>query len=91
MKCAFSPLCLEQLLRQALTSPERHKIKEAVGWDDSHVSRFLSGTQGIPIGKLDALISTLDCTVIARDYFDALRTFTKLACLCESKEKTKGS
>ncbi len=44
--------------RQYLTDPRlKPAVMEALGWDDSQVSRFLSGTQGITIDKLDAAVA----------------------------------
>ncbi len=48
------PVRIEQTLREALTGAGRIDVQRAVGWDDSNVSRFLSGNQGVVIEKLDA-------------------------------------
>ena len=46
---------IERAFREALTDPRaRGPIAESLGWDESQVSRFLSGQLGIPIGKIDA-------------------------------------
>lgn len=44
-----SPALIEPALRQALHGPKRHDVQAALGWDDSQVSRFLSGGQGVVI------------------------------------------
>lgn len=64
---------LERSFRQALTDPKkRDEIRQALGWDDSQVSRFLSGQMGLTIEKLDAAISVLDRRVVSRRYLDAI-------------------
>ena len=46
---------IERVLRQHLSQPGS-AAQEAATWDGPSVSRFLSGQQGVPIGKIDALL-----------------------------------
>lgn len=79
---------MEQAFRQALTHPElKTKVRDRLGWDDSQVSRFLSGQTGLPIDKIDAAISVLSLVVVTRRYLDAIRELGKTgaACVCASE------
>lgn len=74
--------------RQYLTDPRlKPAVMEALGWDDSQVSRFLSGTQGITIDKLDAAIGALNMVPVTRRYLNAIRELGKTgaACVCASE------
>ena len=47
---------IERVLRQHLSQPGS-AAQDAAAWDGPSVSRFLSGQQGVPIGKIDALVN----------------------------------
>ncbi len=64
---------IERAFREALSDPRsRGPIAEALGWDDSQVSRFLSGNLGVPINKIDAGLNALELRVVSREYLDGL-------------------
>lgn len=74
---------IERAFREALTDPRnRGPIAEALGWDESQVSRFLSGQLGIPIGKIDAGLNALELRVVSREYLDGLSTMSKVGVNC---------
>ncbi len=73
---------VEQALRAALTSRERGDIAEAVGWDDSQVSRFMSGQQGVTITKLETLLKAAGYTIANKKYIDALTTLSIMGAEC---------
>ncbi|MCP1679429.1 DNA-binding protein [Kerstersia gyiorum] len=76
---------MERAFRSALTDPStRADIREALGWDDSQVSRFLSGQTGLTIEKIDAAIGALDMIVTTRRYLDFLAYGAQVgtACYC---------
>ncbi|VWC78614.1 DNA-binding protein [Burkholderia aenigmatica] len=74
---------IERAFREALTDPRaRGPIAEALGWDESQVSRFLSGQLGIPIGKIDAGIAALELRCVSREYLDAHATMSKVGVNC---------
>ena len=74
---------IERAFREALTDPRaRGPVAEALGWDESQVSRFLSGQLGIPIGKIDAGLNALELRVVSREYLDDLSTMSKVGVNC---------
>ncbi|AXK61513.1 DNA-binding protein [Burkholderia sp. IDO3] len=74
---------IERAFREALTDPRaRGPVAEALGWDESQVSRFLSGQLGIPIGKIDAGIAALELRCVSREYLDGLSTMSKVGVNC---------
>lgn len=76
---------MERAFRQALTDPEtRAAVRNRLGWDDSQVSRFLSGQMGLTIDKLDAAIECLAMVVTTRKYLDFLAYGAQVgtACYC---------
>lgn len=81
---------IEQALRSALSGPARHDVQQAVGWDDSQVSRFLSGGQGIVIDKLDALVSAVGYVLVTRRYLDAISTLGEVGMHCECARQGLG-
>lgn len=85
-----SPIRIEQALRAALNGPKRHQVAAAVGWDDSQVSRFLSGGQGIVIEKLDALLAAVQYVPVNRRYLDAISTLGEVGMHCECARQGLG-
>lgn len=81
---------IEQSLREALTGPGRHEVQRAVGWDDSQVSRFLSGGQGVVIDKLDALVGAVGYVLVTRRYLDAVATLGEVGMHCECARQGLG-
>ena len=47
------PFRIEHALRERLLGAGRHEVAQAIGWDDSQASRFLSGQMGVVIDKLE--------------------------------------
>lgn len=81
---------IEHALRAALNGPRRHDVQAAVGWDDSQVSRFLSGGQGIVIDKLDALANAVGYVLVTRRYLDAISTLGEVGMNCECARQGMG-
>lgn len=72
---------IERTLRQHLSQPGS-TAQEAVGWDAPAVSRFLSGQQGVPIGKIDALVVAAGYVLVSRKYLDAIGTLGEVGMFC---------
>ena len=68
------PFRIEHALRERLLGAGRHEVAQSIGWDDSQVSRFLSGGQGIVLDKLDALVQSVGFVLVTRKYLDAVAT-----------------
>lgn len=90
MKTHKPLLSIEHALRAALQGPQRHDVQKAVGWDDSQVSRFLSGGQGIVIDKLDALVHAVGYVLVTRRYLDAISTLGEVGMHCECARQGAG-
>ena len=73
---------IERALRQSLSQPGS-AVAEAAGWDGSNVSRVLSGQQGVPIGKLDAIIAAAGYVIVGRKFFDAIGTLGEVGMNCQ--------
>ncbi len=72
---------IESVLRHALSQPGSD-VQEAAGWDSSNVSRVLSGQQGVPIGKLDAIVSAAGYVLVGREYLDAIGVLSRVGAYC---------
>lgn len=72
---------IERVLRQHLSQPGS-AAQEAAGWDGPSVSRFLSGQQGVPISKIDALVSACGFVLVSRKYLDAIGTLGEVGMYC---------
>ncbi|WP_028498284.1 helix-turn-helix domain-containing protein [Microvirgula aerodenitrificans] len=82
---------LEQAFRSALTSPrDKRAVADALSWDDSQVSRFLSGQQGIPIDKLDAAIQALGYVPVTPRYLDCLAYMGQIGASCQCARQGMG-
>lgn len=81
---------VEQLLRTALTSSQRHAVKDATGWDDSNISRFLSGQQGVTIDRIDELFNVIGISLVTRKYLDAMATMCQVGANCECARNGQG-
>ncbi|GGX32628.1 hypothetical protein GCM10007242_44450 [Pigmentiphaga litoralis] len=76
---------IERALRHLLTNPSsKTDAREALGMDDSQVSRFLSGQAGIPIDKIDRAIQVAGMVLVRPDYLKALSHLadTGVNCAC---------
>ena len=81
---------IEQMLRAALTGPQRHNVKEAAGWDDSNVSRFLSGQQGLTIDRIEVVFEAVGAALVTRRYLDAMATMCQVGANCECARNGQG-
>jgi len=74
---------MERAFRQALTDPHtRKRARDRLEWDDSQVSRFLSGQLGLTIDKIDAAIEVLGMVVTSPGYMDFLAYGAKIGANC---------
>ncbi len=74
---------MERAFRQALTDPSvRQTVRDRMGWDDSQVSRFLSGQMGLTIDKIDQAIDVLGMVVTSPSYMDFLAYGAKIGANC---------
>ncbi|RKU01808.1 DNA-binding protein [Burkholderia sp. Nafp2/4-1b] len=85
-----TPALIEPALRQALHGPRRHDVQIALGWDDSQISRFLSGTQGVVIDKIDKLVAAIGFVLVTRKYLDAVATLGEVGVHCECARRGYG-
>ena len=85
-----SPGVIEQVLRAYLNMPGSD-VQAVMGWDASNVSRVLSGQQGIPLAKLDALVDAIDYVLIEREYLDAVGKLCRVGAHCECARRGKGN
>lgn len=81
---------IEQTIRQSLTGPKRHELQSAMNWDDSQVSRFLSGNQGVVIDKLDTMVGSLGFVLVSQKYLDAVSTLGEVGMFCECARQGLG-
>ena len=81
---------IETALRQALSGPARHNVASALHWDDSQLSRFLSGGQGVVIDKLDALVHAVGFVLVTRKYLDAVATLGEVGMHCHCAREGLG-
>lgn len=82
---AFAPQkpSMERAFRQALTDPAmRQNVRDRLGWDDSQVSRFLSGQSGLTIDKVDAAMEVLGMVVTTPRYMDFLAYGASIGANC---------
>ena len=80
---------IERVLRQHLSQPGSD-AQEAAGWDNSNVSRFLSGQQGVPIAKIDALVGAVGFVLVSRKYLDAVSTLGEVGMYCRCAREGGG-
>ena len=88
---SMSLTTIEGAARSALTSPrDRTKVQEALGWDDSQVSRFLSGQMGLTIDKLDLLLQALGFVPVTPRYLDCLAYMGQIGASCACARRGAG-
>ncbi|WP_374697306.1 helix-turn-helix domain-containing protein [Alcaligenes nematophilus] len=74
---------MDRAFRQALTDPSlKAAAKERLGWDESQVSRFLSGQMGLTIDKIDQAIEVLGMVVTTPSYIDFLAYGARIGANC---------
>lgn len=84
-------LSIERGLRSALTNPkESARLADALGWDNSQVSRFLSNQMGLTIEKVDAAISALGYVCVKPKYLEAMATLCQVGANCECARRGMG-
>lgn len=81
---------IEALLRRELNGQRRHEVRGAVGWDDSQVSRFLSGQQGITIDRIEELFQAVGISLVTRKYLDAMAIMCEVGASCECARSGQG-
>lgn len=84
------PVRIEQALRAALSGPGRLDMQRSIGWDNSQVSRFLNGDQGVVIDKLDAMVASVGYVLVTRKYLDAVATLGEVGMHCECARQGMG-
>jgi len=78
-------------LRGALTDPrDKHRVMEALGWDASQVSRYLSGGMGLVDDKLDVAIQAVGFVCVSPEYLNAMATLCKVGANCECARSGMG-
>lgn len=80
---------IERVLRRELKETSS-AVAEAAGWDSSNVSRVLSGQQGVPIAKLDAVVGAAGYVLVSRKYFDAFTIFGEVGMNCRCAREGGG-
>ncbi|BET09411.1 DNA-binding protein [Pandoraea sputorum] len=75
---------IEKSLRLLLTGDQRKEAMEALDWDNSQVSRFLSGQTGVLIDKLDAVVNLIGFVMVTPRYLEGLASMaeTGVGCRC---------
>lgn len=81
---------IEQSLRSAMSGPSRKDVQAAVGWDNSQVSRFLNGEQGVTIEKIDALVEAVGFVLVSGRYLSAVATLGEVGMHCECARQGRG-
>ena len=82
---------LQTAVREALTNPKtKNSVKEALCWDDSTVTRFLSGQAGVTIEKVDLLLSAVGYVPVSARYLDALGTMSEVGTHCKCARQGLG-
>ena len=75
----MQPPRISHALRASLKHPTGKAVaRQATGWDNSQISRVLSGSQGIVIDKLDPLFESVGFVLVSREYLRAVTTLGRL-------------
>lgn len=82
---------IEQAIRLQLSQNTNGPIAEAAGWDSSAVSRFLSGQQGVTIGKLDTVVQAAGFVLVEKKYLDAVVTLAEIGMACQCARASGGT
>ncbi len=81
---------IEQTLRMALTGADKQPVLDATGWDQGFVSRFLAGTAGVTIDKIDALVGAAGFVLVSTRYLDAVAVMGEVGMHCECARQGRG-
>lgn len=84
------PQLIEHALRRAMSGPARLDVQQAMGWDKSSMSRFLSGEQGVAIDKIDTLVRAVGYVLVTGKYLDAMATLGEVGMFCECARQGTG-
>ncbi|MHA6907329.1 DNA-binding protein [Ralstonia pseudosolanacearum] len=84
------PQLIEHALRRALSGPARQEVAQVIGWDKSAVSRFLDGSQGVTIDKIDPLVRSIGYILVTCKYLDAVATLGEVGMSCECARQGLG-
>lgn len=83
---------LATAIRRHLTdSASRDALIALLGWSNSDASRFLAGTQGIPLDKIDALITAIGYVPVESQYLSAVQTLCVVGSQCECALAGRGA
>ncbi|MGS1060557.1 DNA-binding protein [Burkholderia glumae] len=74
---------IEQALRDVFTGPERKAAAERLGWDNSEVSRFLSGQRGVLINEFEGAMELAGYVPVTPKYLDAISTLCVVGAACQ--------
>lgn len=90
MDPSMSP-SVARALRMALSDPQaKHQVMEALDWDASQVSRFLSGGMGIVEEKIDAAIAAVGFVCVSPEYLDFLAYGSQIGAACRCARSGMG-
>lgn len=83
---------LATAIRRRLTdSANRTALIAAMGWSGSDASRILAGQQGIPLEKLDTLMTEIGYVPVESKYLSAMQTMCVVGSQCECALAGKGA
>ncbi|NYT76538.1 DNA-binding protein [Alcaligenaceae bacterium] len=84
----------EKVLRDALSDKKRRdSIALAAGWKDasSAASRVLSGQQGLPLDRLDDILTEAGLTIVTPSYLDWLAKGAIIGAHCWCERNSMGT
>lgn len=82
---------MDRAFRQALTDPRiKAAVKDRLGWDESQVSRFLSGQMGLTIDRMDIAIDVLGMVITTPAYMDFLAFGAQIGAHCQCARQGLG-
>lgn len=85
------PRVVESLMRAAFNNPaKRDAIQKATGWDSTMFGKVQSGTAGITIDKLDAVMRALEFSVVEVEYMNWLAKGNEIGSNCRCARESMG-
>ena len=82
---------LARALRSALSDPrDKQRVMDALNWDASQVSRYLSGQMVITEDKIDTAIQAVGYVPVSPQYLDSLAYLSKVGAGCECARRGLG-
>ncbi len=89
---AMERIDIATAIRRMLTdSQSRQQIAAAMDWSNSDVSRVLAGSQGVPLDKLDTLITAIGYVPVESHYLTAVQTLCVVGSQCECALQGRGA